>query len=110
MVAANGEELAAHNGQAGNPTIFIRPQDRRLHDPDVAFEEYHYYALRTRAEEKTLAPSDSEKTNWQRLLLGRTANTAQEPESGSSSPSGEKRRSSKNVKSRRPGKPTRNYR
>ena len=59
----NGEELAAHNGQVGNPTIFIRPQDRRLHDPEVTFEEYHYYALRTRAEEKTLPPSDSEKTN-----------------------------------------------
>jgi hypothetical protein len=97
MASTNGEELADHNGQASNPPTYIRPQDRRLHDPNVTFEEYNYYALRTRAEEKTLAPSDSEKTSWHQLLHRRTANAAQEQESRSSSPLGEKRRSSKNL-------------
>ena len=29
----------------------IKPQQRALHDPDVTFEEYYYYAQQTRAEE-----------------------------------------------------------
>lgn len=32
----------------------IPPQMRLLHDPDVTFEEYYYYACRTREEEETL--------------------------------------------------------
>ena len=36
----------------------IRPQHRLLHDPAVTFEEYHYYALKTRAEEDSLAAND----------------------------------------------------
>jgi hypothetical protein len=34
----------------GGPNL-IRPQQRKLHDPDVSFEEYHYYAQISRAEE-----------------------------------------------------------
>lgn len=30
---------------------YIKPQKRLLHDPNVSFEEYHYYALKTREEE-----------------------------------------------------------
>lgn len=30
---------------------YTRPQMRLLHDPDVSFEEYYYYAQQTRAEE-----------------------------------------------------------
>ncbi|EMC94851.1 hypothetical protein BAUCODRAFT_158358 [Baudoinia panamericana UAMH 10762] len=47
-------------------TSYIRPQDRKLHDPAVSFEEYHYYALRTREEERELP---SVKTDWRSLLL-----------------------------------------
>ncbi|OCK74730.1 oligopeptide transporter protein [Lepidopterella palustris CBS 459.81] len=36
---------------AGAPGGPIAPQQRLLHDPAVSFDEYHYYALRTRAEE-----------------------------------------------------------
>ena len=42
----------------GAPGLGIRPQHRLLHDPAVTFEEYHYYALKTRAEEDSLAASD----------------------------------------------------
>ena len=52
----------------GDRTVaaYIKPQARKLHDPDVTFEEYHYYALRTREEENALpAP----KTKWGEILL-----------------------------------------
>ena len=41
---------------------YISPQQRLLHDPEVTFEEYHYYALKTRAEEDALAAKDTGKT------------------------------------------------
>ena len=43
---------------AAIPGVGIRPQHRLLHDPAVTFEEYHYYALKTRAEEDSLAAND----------------------------------------------------
>ena len=43
----------------------IRPQARKLHDPDVTFEEYYYYALKTREEEKHL---EAPRTQWAALL------------------------------------------
>jgi hypothetical protein len=47
-------------------TTAIKPQARKLHDSAVTFEEYHYYALQTREEERNLpAP----KTNWREILL-----------------------------------------
>lgn len=33
---------------------YIRPQMRKLHDPAVSFEEYHYYATLTREREEKL--------------------------------------------------------
>jgi hypothetical protein len=44
------------------PDTYISPQQRLLHDPEVTFEEYHYYALKTRAEEDALAATDTGKT------------------------------------------------
>lgn len=35
---------------------YIKPQHRKLHDPDVTFEEYYHYAQKTREEEKDLEP------------------------------------------------------
>jgi hypothetical protein len=52
--------------EASVSSTYIRPQARKLHDSAVTFEEYHYYALKTREEEKALpAP----KTNWREILL-----------------------------------------
>ena len=57
-------------GSAGTQDLvsstYIKPQARRPHDPDVTFEEYHYYALKTREEEKTL---ESPKLNWREVVL-----------------------------------------
>lgn len=44
---------------------FIKPQFRKLHDPDVTWEEYNYYAQRTREYERQL---ESPKLNWRTLL------------------------------------------
>jgi hypothetical protein len=36
----------------GSPNIAgVQPYQRKVHDPDITFEEYHYYAKLTRAEE-----------------------------------------------------------
>lgn len=47
-------------------TGYIRPQARKLHDPDVTFEEYHHYALQTREEEAALPKP---KTSWREIML-----------------------------------------
>jgi hypothetical protein len=49
-----------------NLGTYIKPQARLPHDPNVTFEEYHWYALRTREEEKTY---ETPKTDWKGLLL-----------------------------------------
>jgi len=54
------------NGNDIVPNTYIKPQDRKVHDPDVTFEEYHYYALRTREQQRTLEPP---KLNWREILL-----------------------------------------
>ncbi|KAI0014563.1 transmembrane amino acid transporter protein-domain-containing protein [Xylariomycetidae sp. FL0641] len=49
-------------------STYIRPQARKLHDPDVTLEEYHYYAQKTRAEQQALEPP---QMNWLALLKGK---------------------------------------
>lgn len=44
----------------------IKPQQRKLHDTAVSFEEYHYYALKTREFEKQ---PDSEEFVTQKSTL-----------------------------------------
>ena len=56
-------------------SIRIKPQARLIHDPDVTFEEYHYYALRTREEEKQL---ESPRLRWREIL----SPTAKESDAG----------------------------
>ncbi|SPQ25778.1 46fc58f0-96f7-4996-8023-12658bfbb7a1 [Thermothielavioides terrestris] len=51
----------------------IRPQHRKLHDPDVSFEEYLYYAQKTREEERTL---EKPRTAWRQLLAGEKKSAA----------------------------------
>lgn len=46
----------------------IRPQARLLHDPAVTFEEYRYYAQRTREGEKHLA---SPGLRWREIISGK---------------------------------------
>lgn len=48
-------ESAPTAQQVVSPTL-IKPQARKPYDEDVSFEEYHYYAQKTRQEELTLEP------------------------------------------------------
>jgi hypothetical protein len=48
---------------------YIRPQHRKLHDPSVSFEEYHYYALLARAEEDELSKKDIGDTTFLSIIL-----------------------------------------
>ena len=75
---------------------FIKPQHRKLHDVNVTFEEYLYYAQRRRAEEKAALPIDAEKSNIWGVILQKKARHTEQQDSGSSSPPAdtEKRRKS----------------
>ena len=42
-------------------SAYIRPCERKLHDPDVTLEEYLFYAKRTREEERSL---EAPETQW----------------------------------------------
>lgn len=48
--------LSADEGTFGGQGVvaYTRPQMRALHDPNVSFEEYHYYAEQTRAEQDAI--------------------------------------------------------
>lgn len=58
---------------------YIRPQARLLHDPAITFEEYHYYARRTREEEEHL---ESPKLRWREIINRSTNKTARETDAG----------------------------
>lgn len=49
---------------------YIRPQHRKPHDSSVTFEEYNYYAEKTRQEEQTY---ERTKTNWREIVLRKKA-------------------------------------
>ena len=51
------------------PSTYIKPQARLLHDPAVTFEEYQYYARRTREEEKHL---ESPQLRWRQIINPKT--------------------------------------
>lgn len=52
------------------PSTIIKPQHRPLHDPEVTFEEYHYYALKTREAENNLPPDGPTTSIWKALFTG----------------------------------------
>lgn len=49
-LALDGGDPRLHHGGV-NVGAYTRPQDRKLHDRNVTFEEYHHYAKLTRAEQ-----------------------------------------------------------
>ncbi len=82
------EEKSTYNGEPpsytedpiiGISTTHIKPQARRPYDTAVQFEEYYYYAQRTREEQKTF---ENPGTNWGQVFLGKKKKHAenQEPE------------------------------
>jgi hypothetical protein len=64
--ASDSETPPAYAEQTAVPSTYIKPQGRKAHDRAVEFEEYHYYAHKTREEEKTL---ESPILNWREVVL-----------------------------------------
>ncbi|KAI0484034.1 transmembrane amino acid transporter protein-domain-containing protein [Xylariaceae sp. FL0804] len=68
-VAATPEKDHAAGSLVPAPAgTYVRPQARKLHDPDVTLEEYYYYAQRTREEQAAL---ESPQMKWVELLGGK---------------------------------------
>jgi hypothetical protein len=73
------ENMATATGLAGAgedprpPTettnTVVRPQHRKLHDSSITFEEYHYYANITRAEEDASTDADIGDTTFFSLIV-----------------------------------------
>lgn len=56
-VSPSPEKRSAEVGELRTRSVAHRPQERLLHDPDVTFEEYMFYAALSRAEEDASAHS-----------------------------------------------------
>ena len=69
--AAEGQDARIHP-EVDHP--LTRPQQRKPHDPSVTFEEYHHWALLTRAEEDALSKNDIGDTTFFRLILPSKSN------------------------------------
>lgn len=67
---SSGKPAAGTPPAPGHMTAYIKPQARAVHDSSVTFEEYHFYAKRTREEEKTL---ESPVLNWREVILRKKA-------------------------------------
>lgn len=81
MAAAEPEKPALDGGEPpvykqaekedGNQVGYsgpIKPQQRPLHDPNVTFEEYYYYAQQTRADEDRHPRHGRETSVWSMLF------------------------------------------
>lgn len=51
-------------GELVTSFVGIKPQQRKLHDPAVTFEEYMHYARHTRLEENSHPPVGRETSFW----------------------------------------------
>jgi hypothetical protein len=58
-------EAISSNENVVVQSTYIRPQARKLYDSSVTFEEYYYYAQKTRQEEKGLPKP---KSNFREIL------------------------------------------
>jgi len=63
-------------------SVAIKPQQRALHDRDVTFEEYYYYAQQTRAEELTHPKTGHETSLWSLLFPSKSDGGVQQVSAG----------------------------
>ncbi|OCL03282.1 amino acid transporter [Glonium stellatum] len=96
MASAGGIGILASGGvdprmstDAGRPRPII-PQERLLHDPAVTFDEYRYYAERTRAEEEEAAKLPGPKKGILQIIFPpKNGPSVVRVNSGNSPPGGE---------------------
>ncbi|KUI54668.1 N amino acid transport system protein [Cytospora mali] len=58
--ATSAEKHSSEVGELRSRAVAVRPQERLLHDPNVTFEEYMFYAAQARAEEDASISSASQ--------------------------------------------------
>jgi hypothetical protein len=77
--------IAADGGDPRMPNSVIRddgpnsPVSRLLHDPSVTFEEYRYYAERTRAEENEAARTEAPSKGILQVIFPTKSDTGVKP-------------------------------
>ncbi|TVY83168.1 hypothetical protein LSUE1_G004759 [Lachnellula suecica] len=76
---AREDSLGSPDPPSYTVSTYIKPQGRKTHDPAVTFEEYYYYAQKTREEEKLF---ETPSTSWKHVLLKKKA----EPEAINEAP------------------------
>jgi hypothetical protein len=64
------------NGEPTAVSTYVKPQHRKPHDTTVKFEEYHYYAKKTREEERDL---QQQRLNWREIILRKKNEATVEP-------------------------------
>jgi hypothetical protein len=67
--AVGGDPRMSMDAANPNATQIIAPKHRLHHDPSVTFEEYHYYALKTREIQDTEAVTDIKPTGILQILF-----------------------------------------
>ncbi|MCJ1307481.1 hypothetical protein MMC25_001127 [Agyrium rufum] len=65
METPPGYTLADEKAVVTAPSTYIKPQARKMYDSAVTFEEYHHYALKTRALEQEYV---SPKLRWRQII------------------------------------------
>lgn len=68
---ATDPRIDSEKFQNTGESSYIHPQHRKTHDPNVSFEEYHYYALIARAEEGKIFWEVISPVPWQCRVLSR---------------------------------------
>ena len=79
MDGPKGSPPSYPGGQVVRSSTYIKPQARKLHDPDVTVEEYLWYAARTREEQRTL---ESPKMPWRMMISGKSTHNANSESNG----------------------------
>jgi hypothetical protein len=74
-------DLSRSSPPADRP--YYPPRQRKIHDSDVTFEEYHFYAQRTREEQRL---QESPQLQWRTVFSSRkkTADAGEEKNTGTS--------------------------
>lgn len=77
--------LTDKEGEFGGQGIvaYTRPQMRKLHDPSISFEEYHHYALQTRAEEEAhyhSQPKAATRGFWSTIIPSKSSKGVDSPD------------------------------
>ena len=67
--AVGGDPRTSIDAANPNEVEYISPKHRKHHDPTVTFEEYHYYALKTREIQDAEAMNETQKIGILQILF-----------------------------------------